>query len=167
MFSKRLLAAVFIVCLGAAAPAFAIDSYPGSTWGELLWQVPALGPQPNIPDLLTDGWIRQGADVAHFDGMHLVPYVTLRWTVDTRGLSWNNTVGPGIGISLLTSPLKNSSVTIGIENIWNYYDRDWQWSTGKSTGSPNYEPIYSGDPSRLTDTVNVYMDWYGWWDLGK
>ncbi len=150
MFSRKLLAAVFVLCLGFAAPALAIDSYPGSTWGELLWQVPAHGPQPNIPDLLTDGWIRQGADVAHLDGVHLVPYMTLRWTADTKGLSWNNTVGPGIGLSLLTTPIKQSSVTIGIENVWNYYDRDWGYNA-----------------SRITDTVNVYMDWYGWWDLKK
>lgn len=153
MFLKKclFLAAVFIVFLWCATTAFAINGYPGSTWGELLWQTPAYGPQPNIPDLIGDGWIRQGADVASLDGADLVPYLTLRWTADTRALSWNNTVGPGIGISLLTAPIGNTSVTFGVENVWNYYYRDWS-----NPGN-----------SRLTDTVNVYMDWYGSWDLGR
>ncbi|MDA8388410.1 MAG: hypothetical protein M0Z58_07105 [Nitrospiraceae bacterium] len=155
MFLKKLPAAFFIVFLGSvvclgSVRAFAIESFPGSTWGELLWQVPAEGPQPNIPDLVSQGWIRQGADVAQWGGAHLVPYLTIRYAVDTRGLSWNNTIGPGVGLSVLTVPMKQSSVTFGVENIWDYYDRDWGYSA-----------------SRLTDTVNVYMDWYGWWDLKK
>jgi hypothetical protein len=150
MVFKTLLAAVLIFCLGFAAPAFAIDSYPGSTWGELLWQVPAQGPQPNIPNLTWQGWIRQGAEVARWDSVRLVPYLTVRYWMDTRGLSWNNTVGPGVGLSLLTVPVKQSSVTFGVETVWDYYYREWGYSA-----------------SRLTYTVNVYVDWYGWWDLKK
>lgn len=143
-------AVFFISCMVFAARVSAIDSFPGSTWGELLWQVPASGPQPNIPNLTWEGWIRQGAEVTKFDNISLVPYVTVRYYMDTRGLSWYNTAGPGFGLYLLTVPVKHSSITFGIENVWDYYYRDWGYSA-----------------SRLTYTVNVYVDWYGSWDLGK
>jgi hypothetical protein len=117
--------------------------FPGSTWGDLRWQVPLSG----LDDLVLQGWIRQGAVLDRWEWgpqrFALVPYLRVRYDADTRGLSWKNAVGPGAGIALEMDRPNGPQLSFGTEYGWE-------------------KNLWSGG---AVHRVDVFMRWYGWWDL--
>jgi hypothetical protein len=120
-------------------------NYPGSTWGDLRWQVPNSG----SGNVILDSWIRQGIVLKRWErGRNtfvLDPFLRLRFKCDSEGLDWNNYVGPGAGIAVDMDSAKGPVMSWGIE---------YGWEKNLRSG---------GDIHR----VNIFMRWYAWWDLKK
>jgi hypothetical protein len=139
--NRRSLQLVLLVASLALAPrgASAFVGFRGSTWGDMREEIPRTGND----NLILQGWIKQGVDWARWGNTTLNTYATLRYKVDTQKLDWNNSVGPGFGISLDAYTAGGLSAQVGIEYIW---DRFFQ-------------------SERNEQKVAFYVGWYGWWDL--
>ena len=124
--------------------ALAGPGWPGSTWGDLRWELPSSG----ADDLVLQGWIRQGLVVARWplggQTLLLGPSLRLRYAADTAGLAWNNSVGLGAGLALDLERERGPTLSWGVEYTW----------------QRNLRP--AGD----VQLVTLFMRWYGWWDLG-
>ncbi len=134
---------LLFLCAFVPTYVFAIDGFPGATWGELRWEIPTKGGEE---DAILQGWIRQGVDLKRWSpSTHLYAYGTVRYSWDSKENSWWNDVAPGAGIALDTPLAKQFPITFGVEYVW---DRFFV--------SPHTE-----------QKVILYMNWFGWWDLGK
>jgi hypothetical protein len=120
-------------------------NYPGSTWGDLRWEVPERGRS----NFILEGWIRQGVVMKRWkkgsQTFVIDPYVVFRYKYDSLGLNWNNYVGPGGGIALDMGSSKGPLLSLGAD-----YDWENDWKSGQ-------------DVSR----IEIYLRWYAWWDLKK
>jgi len=135
--------AVVIALLNPGSEAGAIEGFRGSTWGELRYDLP----REYSDNLLMAAWIKQGVDWKRWrETTTLNTYVTLRYKWDTEKYDWNNTIEPGIGISVDTYSPKGLGLTAGVEYIWENRFLDSDWHDQKTV---------------------VYVSWYGWWDLKK
>jgi len=142
MKRNTLVLASMLLCLTlCAGRARAIEGLRGQTWGEMRHEIPKDGDS----NLLLQGWIRQGVDWAKWDKLTLNTYATLRYRADSEKLYYNNSIGPGLGISLEAYCPKGAVAALGVEYIW---DR-----------------LFEVD--RTDQKVVVYVNWYGWWDLKK
>ncbi len=131
---------LLILSIGAAV-AHAIG-LRGSTWGELRYDIPKDGEE----NLLWSGWIKQGIDWKRWGNTTLNTYATIRYSLDTEKYDWNNTLGPGVGISIDTYSPKGLIISWGFEYIWQ-------------------RQIY--DPVEYDQKAVIYMNWIGWWDLKR
>ena len=141
--SRRVIAVAFIAgCLMLlCGSVFAVEGFRGSTWGDLRWDLP----EEVDNDLILKGWIRQGVDWTHVGSATLTTYATVRYAWDSRGLDWNNSIGPGVGIALDAWSDKGFAGTLAIEYLVDrFYETD-----------------------RTEKKVVIYMGWYGMWDLKK
>jgi hypothetical protein len=134
------LLAFFCVCVTGRA--FAVEGYPGSTWGELSWEIPKKGGEQN---LLLEGWVAQGITWKKWGNISLSTYGTIRYKWDTEKLDWNNKFSPGIGTALEILSFKQFHIRVGAEYLWERF----------------YE---SGHEEQK---VWIYTDWYGWWNFKK
>ncbi len=120
--------------------------YPGSTWGDLRWEIPDKG---GSRDLILEGWVRQGVVLKRWNEGNqtfvLDPYLRAKYKYDDLGLNYNNYVGPGAGIALDMERSKGPLLSLGVEYGW---EKDWRSGTS-------------------VNRVEVYLRWYGWWDLKK
>jgi hypothetical protein len=134
---------LLVLVLPALAPgsAAAIEGFRGQTWGEARQDLPRDGDS----NLLVQGWVRQGVDWAKWGNLTLNTYGTLRYQADTEKLDYNNSIGPGLGISLEAYSPKGVVAAFGVEYLW---DRFFQ-------------------ADRTDEKVVLYVNWYGWWDLKK
>lgn len=135
-----MLSIFLLSCLAGGASAFV--GFRGATWGELRYQIPREEGENN---LLLDGWIRQGIDLAKWDNTTLNTYATIRYRWDMEHTNWYNSLGPGVGVAFETFNAKGLVGSIGAEYIWEHF----------------YE-IDEND-----EKVVVFINWYGWWDLMK
>ena len=141
---KPTLAVVLAAALTATVPpAAALEGLRGSSWGEVRWDLPEEG----TDNLLTNAWIRQGADWKRWGHSTLNTYATLRLKADTEKLAWNNAIGPGIGIALDTYTDRGLSASWGVEYLWDRY--------------------FEADPGVTEKKAVIYMNWYGAWDLRR
>jgi hypothetical protein len=136
-------AAGLAVAAAAPSPARAVEGFPGSTWGDLYWELPS----PGEADLVLEGWVRQGVAWKRWPigaaRLVLQTYGTLRYKWDSLGLDWNNHLGPGAGVAVdLTAP-RFPIVTVGLEAVH-------QWNTRSSSTAP-----YAA----------LFTDWYHAWDV--
>jgi hypothetical protein len=138
VFGIALALACLVLCSGSA---LAIVGFRGSTWGDLRGEMPKEGDS----NLLLNGWIKQGVDWTKWGNVTLNTYATLRYQADTEGLDYNNSVGPGLGISLEAYSPRGAVASLGVEYIWDRY------TTFDATAQK----------------VVLYVNWYGWWDLKK
>jgi len=129
-------------CLSISFKAYAIEGFPGSSWGELYWELPKKG---NQQDLVLQGWIQQGVTLAKWDKINLNTYATLRYYWDSQEFDWYSKLAPGVGISVEIFHFKQFHIRTGAEYIWERHYR-------------------SGNEEQK---VWLYTDWYGWWDLKK
>jgi hypothetical protein len=54
---KRYIAVIFaIICLALPSVGQALEGLPGSTWGDLHWEIPDSGDS----NVILEGWVRQG-----------------------------------------------------------------------------------------------------------
>jgi hypothetical protein len=137
-FGIALALACLVLCSGSAR---AIVGFRGSTWGDLRGEMPKEGDG----NLLLNGWIKQGVDWKKWGNVTLNTYATLRYQADTEGLDYNNSVGPGLGVSLEAYSPRGAVASLGVEYIWDRY------TTFDETAQK----------------VVLYVNWYGWWDLKK
>ena len=139
--NARVLASMILCLAVSAGSVWAIEGLRGQTWGEMRQEIPKDGDS----NLLLQGWLRQGVDWAKWDKLTLNTYATLRYQADSKKLDYNNSVGPGLGISLEVYTPRGAVAALGVEYIWDrFFEAD------------------------LTDQkVVLYMNWYGWWDLKK
>jgi len=136
-------AASLAALISYGSKAEAVEGFRGSTWGELRYDIPREYPD----NLLMAGWIKQGVDWKRWgESTTLNTYVTLRYKWDTEQYDWNNTLEPGIGISVDTFSPKGLGLTAGVEYIWENRFLDSEWYDSKTV---------------------VYVSWYGWWDLKR
>ena len=135
--------AMLICLLLYAVQTQAIEGFPGKTWGELQRDLPL--DSRTINNSLLQGWIEQGIYWFSWNDLKLNTYGNLRYNWDEKGLDWDNTVGPGVGIALEKFFPKGAFVRGAVE-----YDYDRLWRSGTT----NQKAI-------------IYFSWYGWWDLGK
>jgi hypothetical protein len=73
-------------------------------------------------------------------------YAVLRYKWDIEQFEWNNSIAPGVGISLDTYSPGGVIATLGFE---------YQW-----------ERLLYG-PDTMYSKAVVYVNWVGWWDLKK
>jgi hypothetical protein len=132
---------ILLFCLTGGASA--IVGLRGATWGEIRYLIPR--DDGDEDNLLLDGWIRQGIDLAKWSNTTLNAYGTLRYRLDTEKTDWYNSLGPGVGVAFETFNAKGIVGSIGAEYIWEHF--------------------YEMDES--DEKVVVFVNWYGWWDLMK
>jgi hypothetical protein len=132
-----------VICAACLATlcgsAHAVEGFRGSTWGDLRYDIP----DEVDDDLILKGWIRQGVDWTKVGSATLTTYATVRYAWDSRGLDWNNSIGPGVGVALDAWSAKGFAGTLAVEYL---VDR-----------------FYESD--RTEKKVVIYMGWYGMWDL--
>ena len=128
-----------IFCLTVSTTAFSIEGFPGSTWGELRWELPKRGKD----NLMLNGWIEQGITWKKWENIRLDTYATIRYKLDTEQLDWNNSLGPGLGMGITFFAPKGDNIKLGVEYIWDRFYKT----------------------NRTDEKAVAYMRWYGWWDL--
>lgn len=131
-----------LFCIAVPVTASAIEGYPGSTWGQLYWEIPREGGEENV---VWEGWIEQGVTLVKWDDIDLNTYATIRYKWDDQKYDWNNKFSPGVGVGLDIYSIEQFHIRFGVEYLWERY----------------YE---SGHEEQK---VWVYSSWYGWWDLKK
>ena len=141
---KQLFLSAMIICMVLyAVQARAIEGFPGKTWGEFSRDFPL--DQRTINNSLLQGWIEQGIYWCSWNDIKLNTYGNLRYNWDEKGLDWNNTVGPGVGIALEKFFPTGAFIRGGVE-----YDYDKLYRSGTT----NQKAV-------------IYVTWYSWWDLSK
>lgn len=135
----------FIVCITFPSVAYAVDGFPGSTWGELSWEIPDRGKN----DAILEGWLRQGIAWKTWrketSSFQLNTYLTVRYKWDSEELDWNNYIGPGAGVAIDMYRPNGPLVSWGLEHTYQM----------------NYR---SGDKDPRSA---LFMNWFHWWDIQK
>jgi hypothetical protein len=121
------------------------NNWPGSTWGDLRWEIPDTGPT----DLVLMGWVRQGVVIHRWRPDPLTfllsPYLLFRYSLDTLGPDYNNYAGPGAGIAVDMDGVRGLQPSWAIEYAWEKNLRS------------------QGGVQRL----DLVLRWYTSWDLAK
>jgi hypothetical protein len=124
---------------------FTSKEYPGSTWGDLRWEIPNSGSD----NLILEGWVKQGKELSRWkkggNDFILNPFVKVRFKWDSESLDWNNYIAPGAGISVDMESEKGPLISYGTEYVWEKRFR-------------------SGDD---VHRIDFFVRWYAWWDLAK
>lgn len=139
---QSVLFILLVVFLSAPVTVFAVEGFPGRTWGELKYELPERAGQENV---ILDGWVEQGVYWFNWDNLKLNTYAKVRYKWDEKQLDWNNSVGPGAGIALEKLFPKGAYFRGGAEFIW--------------------DVLY--EAGRTEKKAIIYLNWYGWWDLNK
>jgi hypothetical protein len=140
------VAAACCVLWGAAGVQAQPIAYPGSTWGQLSY--PAGLSREEKDNTLLAGRIEQGADWFRFgeDRWKFNTYVALAYTVDNRGLPYNNKLTPAVGMKV-TRTFDSGVLDLGVQAI---HEKRWRDDlNGKSSG------------------VQAYASWWFGWDARK
>lgn len=124
--------------------AWAVEGFPGSSWGELRQDIP-FKRNDKRDNLFLQGWIEQGIDWKRWGNLYLNTYATLRYKWDSQALDWNNSIGPGAGVGLTYISPKGDNIKFGCEYIYDQFYR-------------------SGDNDHK---VVLYMRWFTYWNLKK
>ncbi len=132
---------LLVMVTGAGEARAEIAGLRGATWGELRYEIPREGSE----NLVLDGWIKQGIDLAKWGDTSINTYAKLRYKWDTEGYDWNNLIGPAVGISLDTFVHTGLSGSLGVEYTW--------------------EKRVLGGNDFTDQKALIYVNWYGWWDL--
>lgn len=138
--AAAVLAAIMMTFSGSAG---AIEGMRGATWGELRYDIPRDGQE----NLLLDGWVKQGIDWVKWGDTTLNTYAKIRYRWDSEGYVWNNLAGPAVGVSLDMYVPAGLSVSVGFEYMW--------------------ESRFEDDRDAFDHLAIAYINWYGWWDLGR
>lgn len=143
--ARGLAAALAALCAAAAGGAAALDGLPGSTWGDLSWDLPGEGDR----DVILQGWVRQGVAWRRWRAgeaaLVLQTYGTVRYRWDRLGLPWNDHVAPGLGAAVDLAAPRMPALTAGVEWV-----DAWHVRSGSTTP-------YGA----------LFLDWYHWWDFRR
>jgi len=120
MKTTTLLLAAAVSALATAASAAPL-AYPGTAWGTVTYPSSVIGHSPESNDLVYQGQITQGADLAVVNGWTVDTFGRLNYTIDTKGVDWNNKVQPSVGVKI-TRPVKIGGATgvldLGVEAVY-------------------------------------------------
>lgn len=141
-FNFKIYALFMTLLVGIPVCAYAIEGYPGSTWGELRKELPMHDGQEN---LILDGWVEQGIDWQRWGNIRLNTYATVRYKLDSEGLDWNNSIGPGLGIALNHITPKGNQIRFGVEYINDRFFKS----------------------KRTDEKTIIFLKWFQYWDLKK
>lgn len=121
-------------------------AYPGSTWGVI--QYPAGLSQEEKENTLLAGRIEQGADWFRFgdDKWKFNTYAALGYSVDNKGLPYNNKLTPALGAKV-SRTFESGVLDLGVQAI---YERRWKDNlSGSNSG------------------VQAYASWWFGWDARR
>lgn len=134
---------------GCAAGAFGVAqaeplAYPGSTWGQLIY--PAGLSEEEKTNTLLSGRVEQGVDWFRFgdDKWKFNTYVAIGYSVDNKGLAYNNKITPALGMRA-TRVFTGGALDFGLQAI---HERRWKDNQDNSG-------------------VQVYASWWFGWDAKR
>lgn len=133
---------LIIFCITLPVSVYAVEGFPGHTWGELSWEIPKKNGGQN---LTLQGWIEQGIHWVKWGDVKLNTYASLRYKWDKEKFDWNNKISPGVGVALEVFSVKQLHIRTGVEYLW--------------------ERFY--ESGREEQKLFIYCTWYGWWDFKK
>lgn len=139
-----LLAAAALAACAAGAQAQPL-SYPGSTWGSLMF--PSGLSKPEDRDLLLTGRIEQGAVWFRFgeeERWRLNTYAAFSYSVDNQGLGYYNKYAPAVGVKV-QRVFDDGLLDIGVQLAHERRFKDRVTSNG----------------------AQAYVNWWFGWDLKK
>lgn len=123
-------------------------AYPGSAWATISSPTTTDKDNPESDNWTLTGRVTQGVDWLTFGEKNdwtLNTYATIGFSLDTKGLDYNNRITPGIGVEI-TKPVKNGVFNIGIRAI-----HETRFGTEYKV------------PDRSSDTIQGYISyWSGW-----
>lgn len=135
--------AIFTAIFAYNTTTYAIEGYPGSTWGEVRQDIPNNSSSDTPSNLLGQGYIEQGIDWTKWGNLFLNSYATVRYKFDTAQYDYNNSVGPGLGFSLNYIAKNGSYLRLGVEHNWETF-----YTNGKTD-----------------EKTIIYGRWFQWWNL--
>jgi hypothetical protein len=104
----------------ASTPAMAEPlAYPGDAWVNLASPTTTNKNNPEAGNWTLQGKITQGVDWVTFgedDDWTLNTYATVGFSLDTKGMDYNNRVTPGVGVKV-RKQIKNGVFDIGVQVI--------------------------------------------------
>jgi hypothetical protein len=121
--------------------AFAIEDYPGATWGVISAELR----DHYGSDLSAGGWVEQGIIWTHWGRTKLNTYARLNVSWDSERDDWANYFGPSVGVALEIRSFDWIGLRTGIE-----YNLEQRYTSGTT--------IHKGI---------AYISWYGMWNLKK
>ena len=139
-FAYFSLIAAAIGCTAVAAHAEPL-AYPGSTWGALLY--PAGLSELEKTNTLLSGRVEQGIDWFRFadDSWKFNTYAALAYSVDNKGLGYNNKITPALGMKV-SKNFDRGVLDLGLQAI---HERRWKEDVNNSG-------------------VQLYASWWFGWD---
>jgi hypothetical protein len=141
--NRYVIFCLFVFFLAVSGNAFAIEGFPGSSWGELRYENSVRGDAET--NLILRGWVKQGVGWTHWKDTYLSTYLAVRFEWDTEQFDWNHSIGPAVGIALDSYNIKDLYLTLGAEYIWERFPKT----------------------ERTEQKAIIYINWYGFWDLKK
>lgn len=157
---KKLILSVAIASAVFSQGAFAEDAsiadswkmpsaiaYPGYAWGNIQYPNSIIKDTADYQNMVYQGKVEQGAVWFNFGDtkqFRLNTFVDLNYTVDTRGLVYNNKVLPGIGVKIQQQWAEKVVSEYGVKLV--YED---QWKQGGGTGWG----------------AQAFVNYWGGWDL--
>lgn len=108
---RRVFAASFALIGLWVSPVFAIEGFPGSTWGRASYEKSGIA-GPSIM-----GYVNQGIDWVTLPGdLTVNTFAELRYRLRENNKEFFNAYGPAIGIELQRSPFH-----LGVDYYWEQY----------------------------------------------
>jgi hypothetical protein len=117
---------------------------PGYTWGNMTYPSSVIHNTPEYHDFVYQGKVEQGADWLKFGDSKqftLNTFVDLNYTVDSKGLVYNNKVLPGIGVKIRHNWAENGVSEIGIKAV---YEDQWKQGGGSGFGVQAFFNYWAG-----------------------
>lgn len=136
-----LIVLLFTLMCFSPFDAFAIEDYPGASWGVISGELGEHGDN----NLGAGGWVEQGIIWTHWGNIKLNTYARLNVSWDTEQNDWNNYFGPSAGIALEIRSFNWIGIRTGIE-----YDLEQRYRSGTTI----HKAI-------------AYISWYGAWNLKR
>jgi hypothetical protein len=150
---KTLITAAFLFASSIAVAQDGLTplGYPGSTWSVLTVNPGVIKNTPEDDNVLLQGKIEQGIDwrkLGDNKEWTLNTYVSLGYSADKNGLSYNNKVVPAVGVKMSRS-FDSGVFDVGLQAVHENHFR------GVTSG-----------PSRGTGMQLYASYWFGW-NLGR
>lgn len=115
---KKILLTVAL--FASSTPAMAEPlAYPGSAWVTVSSPTTASKDSPESGNWTLQGKVTQGIDWLTFgknNDWSLNTYATVGFSLDTKGMDYNNKVTPGVGVKV-SKQIKNGVLDIGVQAI--------------------------------------------------
>jgi hypothetical protein len=121
--------------------------YPGSTWGSLIYPSGLVGEEKD--NTLLSGRVEQGIDWFRFgdgDKWKFNTYAAVGYSVDNKGLSYNNKLTPGVGAKV-SRTFDGGLLDLGVQLT---HERRWKDTISRSNSG-----------------VQAYASWWFGWDAKK